>query len=99
MAAAEKNGPSATIGAKFTRRRGVILDAFLRRGAQPSTEDPCLRVRRKPPGIGYATVHRTLKLSSECGIAEARNLGDGQTRYESASREEHRERAAHSREA
>lgn len=76
-------------GLKSTRQREIILDEFLRCGSHLSTEDLYLRLRKKHPGIGYATVHRTLKLFSECGIAESRNFGDGQIRYESTTCEEH----------
>jgi Fur family transcriptional regulator, ferric uptake regulator len=76
-------------GLKSTRQREVILDEFLRCTTHPSTEELYLRLRRKHPGIGYSTVHRTLKLFAECGIAEELNFGDGQTRYESSSRVEH----------
>lgn len=76
-------------GLKSTRQRDLILDAFLRCAAHPSTEELYLRLRRRHPGIGYATVHRTLKLFAECGIAEERNFGDGQTRYESTGGDEH----------
>ena len=65
-------------GLKSTRQREVILDEFLRVGSHISTEELYLRLRRKTPQIGYATVHRTLKLFAECGIAEQRHFGDGQ---------------------
>ncbi len=76
-------------GLKSTRQREIILDQFLRCDSHLSTEDLYLKLRKKHPGIGYATVYRTLKIFSECGIAEARNFGDGQTRYESTTCEEH----------
>jgi Fur family ferric uptake transcriptional regulator len=79
----------ATQGLKSTRQREVILDEFLLAGAHLSTEELYLRLRSRHPGIGYATVHRTLKLFAECGIAEPRHFGDGQTRYESSDRNEH----------
>ena len=78
-----------TQGLKSTRQREIILDEFLRAGAHLSTEELYLRLRVEHPGIGYATVHRTLKLFAECGIAEPRHFGDGQTRYESSAGEEH----------
>ena len=78
-----------TQGLKSTRQREVILDEFLRAGAHLSTEELYLRLRANHPGIGYATVHRTLKLFAECGIAEPRHFGDGQTRYESSAGAEH----------
>ncbi|PLY03634.1 MAG: transcriptional repressor [Desulfuromonas sp.] len=74
---------------KSTSQRELILDEFLASGEHPSTEDLYLRVRKKNPSVGYATVHRTLKLFAECGIASVQNFGDGTTRYESISEEEH----------
>jgi len=76
-------------GLKSTRQREVILEEFLRCTSHPSTEELYLRLRRQEPGIGYATVHRTLKLFASCGIAAEQNFGDGQTRFESTRRDEH----------
>ena len=76
-------------GLKSTRQRETILDEFLRLGSHISTEELYLRLRRKNPRIGYATVHRTLKLFAECGIAEQRHFGDGQARYEASDLDEH----------
>ena len=78
-----------TRGLKSTRQREIILEEFLRSGAHLSTEDLYLRLREQHPRIGYATVHRTLKLFADCGIAEPRHFGDGQTRYESSAAEAH----------
>lgn len=76
-------------GLKSTQQREVILDEFLKSGSHLSTEDLYLKLRKKHPNIGYATVYRTLKLFAECGIAEERHFGDGQTRYERTSTDEH----------
>jgi len=76
-------------GLKSTRQRELILEAFLRSGSHLSTEELYLQLRKKHPQIGYATVHRTLKLLADCGLAEGRNFGDGQTRYESCIDEKH----------
>ncbi|MDH3998369.1 MAG: transcriptional repressor [Desulfuromonadales bacterium] len=76
-------------GLKSTRQRELILEEFLRAESHLSTEDLYLRLRKKNPKIGYATVHRSLKLFAECGIAEPRHFGDGQTRYEPSVRDEH----------
>jgi Fur family ferric uptake transcriptional regulator len=78
-----------TQGLKSTRQREIILEEFLRAGAHLSTEELYLRLREQHPRIGYATVHRTLKLFAACGIAEPRHFGDGQTRYESAAPQGH----------
>jgi len=76
-------------GLKSTSQREIILDEFLKAGSHLSTEDLYLRLRKKFPHIGYATVHRTLKLFASCGIAVERQFGDGQTRYELTSEAEH----------
>lgn len=76
-------------GLKSTRQREFILEEFLRAGSHLSTEELYLRLRKKNPRIGYATVHRTLKLFAECGIAEQRHFGDGQARYEASDHDEH----------
>ena len=78
-----------TQGLKSTHQRELILDEFLRAGSHLSTEDLYLRLRKENPRIGYATVHRTLKLFAECGIAEQRHFGDGQARYEASKHDEH----------
>lgn len=78
-----------TQGLKSTHQRELILEEFLRAGSHLSTEDLYLRLRRRNPRIGYATVHRTLKLFAECGIAEQRHFGDGQARYEASGQDEH----------
>lgn len=76
-------------GLKSTRQREVILDEFLASGAHLSTEELYLALRKQHPGIGYATVHRTLKLLAESGLAAPRHFGDGQTRYEQHSDAHH----------
>ena len=42
------------------------------------------KVREHDARVSVATVYRTMKLLHECGLAHARNFGDGQTRYEAA---------------
>jgi len=76
-------------GLKTTSQRIIILEAFLGSDSHFSTEELYLKLREEFPKIGYATVHRTLKLFAECGIAAERNFGDGQTRYEPIKSEEH----------
>ena len=76
-------------GLKSTRQRDVILDSFLSSDKHISIEELYLKLRSKNPGIGYATVYRTLKLFAESGIAREIQFGDGQTRYEHANEGEH----------
>ncbi len=74
---------------KVTRQRQIILDAFLSSPSHLSAEELYIRLRKKHPNIGYATVYRTMKLLSECGIAAERHFGDRQTRYEANAGEDH----------
>lgn len=76
-------------GLKSTRQRDIILDFFLSSAQHMSLEELYLKLRAKHPGIGYATVYRTLKLFAESGIAREIQFGDGQTRYEQVSEGEH----------
>lgn len=76
-------------GLKSTRQRDMILDTFLSSDRHMSTEELYIKVRAKHPGIGYATVYRTLKLFAESGIAREIHFGDGQTRYEHVAVGEH----------
>jgi Fur family ferric uptake transcriptional regulator len=76
-------------GLKSTQQRDVIVDQFLKSSGHISIDDLLTRVKRKNPNIGYATVYRTMKLLTECGIAAARQFGDGQTRFEVMLDEHH----------
>ena len=76
-------------GLKNTNQRMLILKAFLESDSHYSTEELYLELRAAYPKIGYATVHRTLKLFAECGIAAERHFGDGQTRFEPVTDQEH----------
>jgi len=67
---------------KATQQRDTIVDLFLKSKGHMSIDDLLGRVRKKNPKVGYATVYRTLKLLTDCGIAAARQFGDGQTRFE-----------------
>ena len=69
-------------GLKSTQQRDVIVEQFLKSQGHISIEDLLAKVRKRHPRVGYATVYRTLKLLADCGIAAARQFGDGQTRYE-----------------
>ncbi len=76
-------------GLRSTRQRDIILDAFLSADRHISIEELYRKLRAKHPGIGYATVYRTLKLFAESGIARETQFGDGQTRYEHVTAGEH----------
>lgn len=80
---------------KLTRQRELILRAFHetrwpRRGTQVHTrrkghvsaEELYRIVSEEDPSIGLATVYRTLNLLVECGLAQGRQFGESQRRYE-----------------
>ena len=69
-------------GLRSTRQRDVIARAFFDEHKHISIDELFRECRRTNPRIGYATVYRTLKLLTACGLAKARQFGDGQTRYE-----------------
>jgi Fur family ferric uptake transcriptional regulator len=69
-------------GLKSTSQRDTILQIFVDAGRHLSAEELYARVKKAHPGIGYATVYRTLKLLAEAGLAEERRFEDGFTRYE-----------------
>jgi len=76
-------------GLKSTRQRGLIVESFFDQGGHVSVEELVGHVRRRDPHVSTATVYRTMKLLTDCGLAHARHFGDGQTRYESAAGREH----------
>lgn len=76
-------------GLRSTRQRDVILDIFLSTHEHLSVEELYLKVRASHPGIGQATVYRTLKLFVDAGLAREMTLPDGQTRYEHQLAGEH----------
>ena len=69
-------------GLKSTRQRYFIADTFFRTTTHINLEELLKKVKRKIPRVGYATVYRTMKLLTECGLAIERQFGDGQTRFE-----------------
>ena len=67
---------------KITGQRQQILDAFLNNEQHVSAEELYGQIKKDLPGIGLATIYRTLKLLCECGLANAIHFSDGVTRYE-----------------
>lgn len=76
-------------GLRSTDQRRVIVDTFLASADHVSIEELLTRVRSHDPRVGYATVYRTLKLLTECGVANERQFGDGLTRFELADESSH----------
>jgi Fur family ferric uptake transcriptional regulator len=76
-------------GLRSTEQRKVIVETFFAAPHHISIEELLAEVRQKDPRVGYATVYRTLKLLTECGVAFERKFGDGLTRYELADESSH----------
>jgi Fur family transcriptional regulator, ferric uptake regulator len=76
-------------GLRSTDQRRLIVEIFFRSENHVSIEELLARVREKDRRVGYATVYRTLKLLTACGVANERRFGDGLTRYELADEVTH----------
>jgi Fur family ferric uptake transcriptional regulator len=74
---------------KSTAQRDTIAKVFLDTQRHISVEELYFEVKRRNPRIGYATVYRTIKLLTECGLAVERHFRDGEARYESAQKRHH----------
>jgi Fur family ferric uptake transcriptional regulator len=83
------NDFAASKGLRSTRQRDVILDIFLSTHEHISVEELYFKIKSSNPGVGHATVYRTLKLFVESGLAREILLHDGQTRYEHVVKGEH----------
>ena len=67
---------------RLTKQREVILNTFLNMESHVSAEELYRETIKKDPTIGLATVYRTINLFCKCGLAQQRDFGDGETRYE-----------------
>lgn len=74
---------------KSTKQRDLIARSFFAHSGHVSIDELLAIVREHNPRVGYATVYRTLKLMTECGLAAARQFGDGQRMYEVAGDSAH----------
>ena len=75
-------------GERVTRQRLVVADALTSLGRQVTAQDLYERLRRREPGIGRATVFRTLKALVSAGVAR-RLEQDGHVYGYVACRPEH----------
>ena len=72
-------------GLKYTTQREAIASALLEGQGHFTLEQLLERAKELHPTVGYATVYRTMKLLTECGLAALRQFGDGQRVYELAA--------------
>jgi len=73
-------------GSKRSSKRDRILSIFLRQEGHVSADDLCALVHREDPGIGRATVYRTLQWMVTAGIARKVDFGEGRSRFEPSYR-------------
>jgi Fur family ferric uptake transcriptional regulator len=73
-------------GGKRSTKRDRILSIFVRQQAHLSADELCDLVRHEDPGIGRATVYRTLQWMVGAGVARKVDFGDGRSRFEPAYR-------------
>jgi Fur family transcriptional regulator, ferric uptake regulator len=76
-------------GLRSTDQRRLIVETFFKSPNHVSIEELLAQVRSQDARVGYATVYRTLKLLTECGVALERRFGDGLARYELADDASH----------
>jgi Fur family ferric uptake transcriptional regulator len=73
-------------GGKRSSKRDRILSIFVRQEGHLSADDLCDLVRKEDPGIGRATVYRTLQWMVGTGIARKVDFGEGRSRFEPSYR-------------
>jgi len=76
-------------GLKMTQARETVLTAFLGLESHVSADAVYEAARRLDPGIGQATVFRTIKLLADAGLAREACRDDGARRYEHAYNHAH----------
>ena len=75
-------GYVANNGLKSSRQREIIAEVFFGCEEHVAIEQLLSKAREKDNKISQATVYRTMKLLSECGLAKMRHFQSGQTLYE-----------------
>src|SRR5690349_16831177 len=73
-------------GGKRSSKRDRILEIFVKQEGHVSADDLVEVVRREAPGIGRATVYRTLQWMVGAGIARKVDFGEGRSRFEPSYR-------------
>lgn len=75
--------------ARHSKRREAILQVLAAGTGHLTAEEIHLQARKRLPGIGIATVYRTLKFLCGCGQASEFIPADGVARYEPAGSRAH----------
>jgi Fur family ferric uptake transcriptional regulator len=73
-----------------SKARDAVVDIFLGTKDHIDLQALYALARKHHPGVGFATVYRTMKLLEEAGVAHARHFGDArETLYEVAAGRSH----------
>lgn len=76
-------------GLKMTTARETVLEAFLSLETHVTADAIYEAARQLDPGIGQATVFRTIRLFTDAGLAREACRDDGARQYEHAWRQAH----------
>jgi Fur family ferric uptake transcriptional regulator len=76
-------------GLKYTRQREVVGQVFFGSDGHLSLAELFDLAKRVMPGIGYATVYRTMRVLVDGGLANEHHFGEGHTRFEVAHEVDH----------
>src|SRR5438094_10427240 len=76
-------------GLRITEQRKIIARVLGESEDHPDVETLHARASAIDPNISIATVYRTVRLFEEAGILESHEFGDGRSRYEAASENQH----------
>ena len=74
-------------GLKYSRQREIIAEVFFGLEGHHSVDTLLQRVRAVDARVSQATIYRTMKLLTECGLADARQFLEGYTLYEPSGAE------------
>jgi len=67
---------------RWTLSRQIVFDFLKRSSSHLSAREIYHALHRFSPGIGLATIYRTLQLLFQLGLIRKISCGDGQSRYE-----------------
>jgi len=76
-------------GLHESKIRDLVVETFLGTDKHLGLEAILELVRKRDPGVGMATVYRTMRLLEEAGLAEGRHFGSGGTLYEVSGERPH----------
>ena len=69
-------------GLRMTRQRMAIAEAFFQADGHLNAEEISSLVKESHPGIGQATVYRTMRMLESVGLVTSSNFGSSSARFE-----------------